>query len=204
MPPELSGQVQSRPERSDDRRDLVRRRGLLQLAQQAGGLARETSGATCPTRHGEYDAGMTIPADALQAHRLPPADRGGMGIRLPGGHDHQPVLWSLGPTCSRLMPGIRPTATNMPGPAAACCPTTWGLFDMLGNVYEWCQERYPNDPPGIVNSPDAEILDIRTSRALRGGAFLDRPALIRSAYRIGLLPAINFINSGFRLARTYN
>ena len=44
---------------------------------------------------GEYAEGMTIPADVLLADGLSPTDRCGMGICLPGGYDHQPVLWSL-------------------------------------------------------------------------------------------------------------
>ena len=48
-----------------------------------------------PNEKREYDQGMTVPADFLRAHGLSPAHRGGMGIRLPGGRDHQPLLWSL-------------------------------------------------------------------------------------------------------------
>ena len=48
-----------------------------------------------PNEAGAYAEGMTIPADVLRAHGLSPAHRGGMGIRLPGGCGHQPILRSL-------------------------------------------------------------------------------------------------------------
>ena len=70
---ELPGQVQSRPERSHDRGDLVWCRRLLQLAQQAGGIAQGPVVLPAQRAAGQYDAGMTIPADALKrtGYRLP-------------------------------------------------------------------------------------------------------------------------------------
>ena len=47
-----------------------------------------------PNEAGAYAEGMTIPADVL-THGLSPAHGGGMGIRLPCGCRHQPILWSL-------------------------------------------------------------------------------------------------------------
>ena len=48
-----------------------------------------------PNEAGAYAEGMSIPADVLRTHGLSPAHRGGMGIRLPGGCGHQPILRSL-------------------------------------------------------------------------------------------------------------
>ena len=95
-----------------------------------------------PNEAGAYAEGMTIPADVLRAHRLSPAHRGGMGIRLPVGYGHQPLLRSLDRAAGQAMPGIRPTARNMPGRAGACCPNDLGLFDMLGNVFEWVSGQH--------------------------------------------------------------
>jgi formylglycine-generating enzyme required for sulfatase activity len=73
------------------------------------------------------------------------------------------------------------------------------LFDMLGNVLEWCQDRSGTYQPGKV---DPTIDDI--PRLLRGGTFAGLPAFLRSAYRLGDAPADRNSFLGFRLARTYH
>ena len=83
-----------------------------------------------------------------------------------------------------------------------------GLFDMLGNEYEWCQDSWNASKPakqGIYN----DIISIYESvveknpRILRGGTFLDLPALVRSASRIWIAPANRVLYYGFRPSRTY-
>ena len=86
-------------------------------------------------------------------------------------------------------------------------PNDLGLFDMLGNVYEWCQEQYLAYEPGKGVLKDdiniqLSIID-KHPRLLRGGAFFDRPALVRSACRNWYLPSFRDVNGGFRPSRTY-
>jgi len=80
-------------------------------------------------------------------------------------------------------------------------PNAWGLFDLHGNVWEWCQNRFFTDK----RDPQKEDkVDGRSSRSLRGGAFLVSNALyLRSVGRNGGQPAFRNLFDGFRPARTF-
>jgi formylglycine-generating enzyme required for sulfatase activity len=92
-------------------------------------------------------------------------------------------------------------------PVGSLKPNDFGLFDVHGNVFEWCQERQLNYPQGQeekAKEDKEDILSINTShsRVLRGGSFGDPASYVRSAYRYSLGPATR-LNVGFRPARTY-
>jgi len=57
----------------------------------------------------------------------------------------------------------------------------WGLKDMHGNVWEWCQDIYGNYPSGAVTDPTGAGRGSR--RVLRGGCWRDRAQACRSAHR---------------------
>jgi uncharacterized protein (TIGR02996 family) len=61
-------------------------------------------------------------------------------------------------------------------------PNAWGLFDMHGNVFEWCSGRYGASAGGI-GVPRAG-----GQRMMRGGSWFDRPERCRSAYRYWVEP----------------
>jgi formylglycine-generating enzyme required for sulfatase activity len=91
-------------------------------------------------------------------------------------------------------------------PAGSLKPNDLGLFDMLGNALEWCQERVTYYRPAFPWSEDREdIRDIDRiiGRVLRGGAFAYQAVLVRSAVRGGIEPAYRGNNVGFRPARTF-
>ena len=79
----------------------------------------------------------------------------------------------------------------------------FGLFDMHGNVYEWCEDFYNAD---FYNTDAATELDpVATSgsgfRVLRGGSFNSPAAYCRSAVRSKNLPGSRIYRFGFRPAR---
>jgi formylglycine-generating enzyme required for sulfatase activity len=81
-------------------------------------------------------------------------------------------------------------------------PNSWGLYDMLGNVFEWCQDWF--DEKYYQNSPiiDPSGPSAGANRVLRGGCFGFYAEFIRSAFRFSDDPSTRNINFGFRLART--
>jgi formylglycine-generating enzyme required for sulfatase activity len=61
----------------------------------------------------------------------------------------------------------------------------WGLYDMHGNVWEWCEDDWHNSYEGAPSDGSAWIESDRTEtrRLLRGGSWIDIPGYCRSAYR---------------------
>jgi formylglycine-generating enzyme required for sulfatase activity len=87
-------------------------------------------------------------------------------------------------------------------------PNDLGLFDLHGNVYTWCQERYQDYPETnngevIEDKEDIEDIKDKDSRVLRGGSFYLLASNVRSANRYRFGPALRFNYLGFRPARTF-
>jgi formylglycine-generating enzyme required for sulfatase activity len=78
----------------------------------------------------------------------------------------------------------------------------FGLFDVLGNAWEWTEDCYHDSYTGGPGSGEAWTTGPCDRRVLRGGSWLNAPRLVRSAYREGYSPANRPTHGGFRVART--
>ena len=161
-----------------------------------------------PNESGEFREGMKLAPDYLSrtGYRLPTeaeweyACRAGATTSRYYGQSVELLAnyaWYLGNYQDRAWP-----ATTMK-------PNDLGLFGTLGNVWEWCQERfrdYPNGDTGAAaddaEDPQTIVLDSER-RMVRGGSFDAHAWQIRCAYRNMDPPTYRVTNTGFRVARTY-
>jgi len=79
-------------------------------------------------------------------------------------------------------------------------PNAWGLFDMSGNVREWCQDW--DGAYSFSDRVDSIGHQSGSSRVLRGGCWSDDARFCRSAYRLRVYPSGRDDNIGLRVART--
>lgn len=85
-----------------------------------------------------------------------------------------------------------------PHPVARKRPNAWGLYDMAGNLWEWCLDWYGPYPGGDVIDPAGPLSGV--ARVNRGGSFGSGAADERSAARASNPPAEASAFRGFRLA----
>ncbi len=88
---------------------------------------------------------------------------------------------------------------DMPAPVKQYPPNDWGLFDMHGNVWEWCQDLFTNYQSGSVIDPNRT--DSGTNRVRRGGSWFKHGYSCRSANRAYGHAASRLPHTGFRLVR---
>ncbi|NCS24498.1 MAG: SUMF1/EgtB/PvdO family nonheme iron enzyme [Microcystis aeruginosa BS13-02] len=83
-------------------------------------------------------------------------------------------------------------------------PNAWGLYDMSGNVWEWCEDDWHSSYTGVPEDGSAWILKnnnrCQSPKCLRGGSWFFYPNYCRSANRLRNIPGYDNLNGGFRVA----
>jgi formylglycine-generating enzyme required for sulfatase activity len=144
---------------------------------------------------------MKIPADFLRrvGYRLPTEEEWECACRA-----GSVTAWSMG-DAEDLLPRYawyvgNPKAGGQSHPVGSLRPDDWGLFDLHGNAWEWCHDRYDKVAGG---KRDKEDISDKYRRLWRGGSFDVGALIARSAYRYYHAPASRHAFIGFRPARTH-
>lgn len=83
-------------------------------------------------------------------------------------------------------------------PVASFPPNAFGLFDMLGNVWEWCLDWYQEDYYAKSPEVDPQGPPQGEKKVVRGGSFTSDPGRLRLSYRSSLAPNQRWLFTGFR------
>lgn len=119
------------------------------------------------------------------------AARGGYkssGCKYAGSNDIHNVAW------------YENDADNMTHPVALKAPNELGLYDMSGNVWEWCQDRYNENYYSISPLTNPMGPNNGSNRVLRGGSWYNGPVCSRVTFRSNTSPSNTLTRIGLRLA----
>ncbi len=171
-------------------------------AQVKGSNPSDFKGVDLPVENVSWDAVQDFLKKINQQnpgknYRLPTeaewefAARGGnlsKNYQYSGGNNLDDVAWHYTNSGSKTHPIAQKTANEL------------GIFDMSGNVYEWCSDRYGTYPLRSQSNPTGASSG--SDRVVRGGSWRYAPAYARVAYRSRLDPAHRYSGAGCRLVRT--
>ena len=150
----------------------------VELVQWKGaqGFLKRVNGAT--------NGGFRLPTEAEWEYACRAGSTGDTYGALDDGDD---VAWYVG------------NSGNTTHPVGLRQPNAFGLHDMLGNVWEWCQDRYGDSYYSSSPGSNPTGPSSGSFRVLRGGGWNDIATHCRSAFRLGTAPDSRYINIGFRV-----
>jgi len=160
-----------------------------------------------PNEQGDYADGVKLMSNAENRK----------GYRLPSGAEWEyscragaATAYSFGEPWQLLekYAWYNKNAPNQTQPVGSLKPNDLGLFDLHGNVFEWCQDALRAALEKEEKTTDTHIslsifISDKHPRQSRGGSFLNPPAGVRSAIRNWYAPTNRHTSIGFRPARTY-
>lgn len=111
----------------------------------------------------------------------------GEGAGEPGEHARFSLEWRV---------------TGGTSPVSSFYPNAFGLYNTLGNVWEWTEDRWHNTYGGAPIDGSAWTAGDDVHRVLRGGSWLRVSSMARSASRFPVSPSFRYIDFGFRCARS--
>lgn len=92
---------------------------------------------------------------------------------------------------------------NRPGPVGAREPNPWGLYDMAGNVFEWCHDTWADSIGGFSGAWNIRETPDIPYRVVRGGNYRSDSRGCRSAYRYSYQEKLSGLGIGFRAVRVF-
>ncbi len=158
-----------------------------------------------PNEKGDYAGGMKLMSNAgnRRGYRLPTEAEWEFSCRAGAS-----TGYSFGEPWELLEKygWYNKNSANRSQPVGSLKPNDLGLFDLHGNIWEWCQESMDELEKETRTSQIniSRVITGERSRLVRGGSFFTQPVDVRSAYRYWDSPSLCLNNYGFRLARTYH